>query len=210
MEEQPGAARLCVVEALSAGDRVLARRATLLEELAAVVDRGRQRVGESRQPPQVTAEGIVGAVLAVLQKRLAGDGAERLTDLRGPLMSMIVLPYLGAGEARRELSHPPLEPRPIPSARPAPRRDPLAGLDIRLTYRTVRVLMGIAAHPGASNREIADRAGVVDQGQISKLLTRLERLELIANSGGGQQHGTANAWSLTARGAELERATRLR
>ncbi len=57
---------------------------------------------------------------------------------------------------------------------------------MRLTYRTVRVLTFIGEHPGASNREIADGAGIADQGQISKLLTRLERLKLVTNLGEGQ------------------------
>jgi DNA-binding NarL/FixJ family response regulator len=38
------------------------------------------------------------------------------------------------------------------------------GLDIRLTYRTVRVLAAIAARPGLSNRQISQRAGITDQG----------------------------------------------
>jgi AcrR family transcriptional regulator len=210
MDEQPGVARLCVVESLSAGDRALERRAELLDQLTAMVDRGRLVSRGRREPPRVTAEGLVGGVFAVLHKRLTESSAEPLTDLRGPLMSMIVLPYLGEREAQRELDRPAQEPPSVAPAQPVGKSDPLAGLEIRLTYRTVRVLTAIDAHPGASNREIAERAGVVDQGQISKLLTRLERLKLIENSRGGHGLGTANAWSLTARGAELERATRLR
>ena len=42
-------------------------------------------------------------------------------------------------------------------------------------------------------REIAERSGIADQGQISKLLTRLARLELVANRGAGQEKGAANA-----------------
>jgi hypothetical protein len=107
-------------------------------------------------------------------------GKEPLTDLHAPLMSMIVLPYLGAQAARSELSRPPLdvrrERRPSVVTRAT---DPLEGLNMRLTYRTVRVLTVISEHPGASNREIAEGSGIVDQGQISKLLTRLSRLELI-------------------------------
>ncbi len=45
-----------------------------------------------------------------------------------------------------------------------------------LGYRSCKVLMVIAAQPGASNREVADAAEVSDQGQISKLLARLENL----------------------------------
>ena len=210
MEDEPGVAKLCMVDALSAGPRVLERRAGLIEELTAAVDRGRGSASDSRQPPQVTAEGIVGAVHAVLHKRLiAGDG-QPLVELLPQLMSMIVLPYLGPREAHRELGRPPHDLAPIVPTPPPPRRDPLAGLDIRLTYRTVRVLMVIGARAGASNREIAEAAGIVDQGQISKLLTRLERLRLIRNAGAGHEQGAPNAWSLTRRGAELERATRIR
>jgi hypothetical protein len=68
----------------------------------------------------------------------------------------------------------------------------------------------IAEQPGASNREIAEGSGIVDQGQISKLLTRLARLALVENLGGGQERGASNAWHLTPRGAEVERATRRR
>jgi AcrR family transcriptional regulator len=210
MEEEPILARLCIVEALGAGGRVLERRAQALAELVAVIDRGRGVTHMSRQPPQVTAEGVVGAVFAVLHKRLHERGSEPLTELLRPLMSMIVLPFLGTRAAGRELSRPPVEIESLHRARPAPRTaDPLSDLDMRLTYRTVRVLTVIAASPGASNREIAEASGIVDQGQISKLLTRLARLHLVENSGGGQENGAANAWRLTRRGGEVERATRL-
>ena len=210
MEEEPALTRLCIVEALGAGGRVLERRAEVLDELVVVVDRGRGVANPTRQPPEVTAEGIVGGAFAVLHTRLLEGGSEPLTDLLGPLMSMIVLPYLGTRAAGRELSRPPLEIGAPPRSRPASRaRDALAGLNIRLTYRTVRVLMFIAEHPSASNREIAEGSGIVDQGQISKLLTRLARLKLVENTGGGQENGSTNAWRLTRRGAEVERATRL-
>jgi hypothetical protein len=78
---------------------------------------------------------------------------------------------------------------------------------MRLTYRTVRVLVAIAGQPGASNRAVATAADVADQGQISKLLARLEHLEVIHNEGDGEPGGP-NAWKLTARGREIERAIR--
>jgi AcrR family transcriptional regulator len=209
MEEEPATARLCIVEALGAGETVLERRAETLDELAAVIDQGRLVAPAAREPAPVTAEGVVGAVLAVLHARLLEDGREPLTNLLGSLMSMIVLPYLGARAAGRELSRPPLERSSRPHApRRAASRDPLDGLNMRMTYRTVRVLMVIADRPGASNREIAEASGVADQGQISKLLTRLARLDLARNVGHGQQNGAPNAWHLTPRGIQVERATR--
>lgn len=211
MDAEPGLAKLCIVEALGAGERVLDRRARVLDELAKVIDRGRAATNATREPPQVTAEGVVGAIFAVLHTRVLESGGEPLTDLLGSLMSMIVLPYLGARAAGRELSRPPLEIPTDGRSRALTRhRDPLEGLNMRLTYRTVRVLMVIAEHPGASNREIAEGSGIVDQGQISKLLNRLARLKLVENRGEGQEKGAANAWHLTARGAQVERATRPR
>ena len=77
---------------------------------------------------------------------------------------------------------------------------------MRLTYRTLRVLSAIASDPGASNRQVAQAADVHDQGQISKLLGRLERLGLVQNTGQGQPKGEPNVWTLTPRGEEVERA----
>lgn len=210
MDEEPGLAKLCIVEALGAGERVLERRARVLDELAQVIDRGRDATSATREPPDVTAEGVVGAIFAVLHTRVLEPGEQPLTDLLGSLMSMIVLPYLGARAAGRELTRPPLEASEVRPRALARQKDPLEGLNMRLTYRTVRVLMVIAEHSGASNREIAEGSGIIDQGQISKLLNRLARLKLVENHGEGQEKGAANAWHLTARGAQVERATRPR
>ena len=210
MDDEPALTKLCVVESLAAGDRVLERRATVMERLAKAVDAGRKASG-ALDPPAVTAEGVVGAVFQVIHTRVLDGSREPLFELLGPLMSMIVLPYLGTRAAGREVGR--TSPRPD---RHRPRRarqtsaDPLAGLKMRLTYRTVRVLMVIAERPGASNREIAEQSGIADQGQISKLLGRLARLELVENTGDGQEKGAANAWHLTERGAAVERATRPR
>ena len=211
MEAQPSLAKLCVVEALGAGERVLDYRARALDQFARVIDQGRFVSEATSEPPDVTAEGIVGAVFAVLHARVLDGGTQSLTDLQGPLMSMIVLPYLGASAAGKEMSRPPVELRP--DGQPSgslPRSDPLGGLKMRLTYRTVRVLMVISERPGASNREIAEGSGIADQGQISKLLSRLAKLELIENAGGGHERGASNAWHLTARGEQVERSTRPR
>jgi AcrR family transcriptional regulator len=211
LDADPALARLCLVEALGAGPRVLERRAEMLEELAELVDEGRFVTSAVREPPEVAAEGVVGAVFAVLHTRVLEGGGEPFTNLLGSLMNIVVLPYLGARAASRELTRPAPEP-PQNGGRPpgGEIRDPLAGLNMRLTYRTVRVLVVIAEWPGASNREIADRSGVTDQGQISKLLARLARLELVENTGDGHEKGGSNAWRLTPRGARVERATRPR
>jgi AcrR family transcriptional regulator len=205
LEDEPAIGRLLVLYSLGGGEQVLRRRAKTLAALAAAVDRGRLEGPVGRhQPPAVIAEGVVGAVLAVLQNRLLADEAGGVMDLFGSLISIIVLPYLGAGIARRELTRP--APRLRTRARiPAPGagRSLEHDASTRLTYRTARVLRAIADYPGASNREVADRAGVVDQGQISKLLNRLHERGLIAKQGDAHTRGAPNAWRLTEDGERL-------
>jgi AcrR family transcriptional regulator len=212
-EQEPAMAKLCIAETLGAGEAVCQRRAQVLSELAEVIDRGRLLSTAGREPPAVTAEGVVGGILAVLHSRLTAQDADQppLSDLLGPLMSMVVLPYLGIKAANRELDRP--APKPPPATPKQPRTsssDPFDGLTMRLTYRTVQVLAVIAEHPGVSNREVAAGSGIVDQGQISKLLSRLAALELIENRGAGQDKGAANAWWLAPLGAQIERVGRAR
>jgi AcrR family transcriptional regulator len=200
LDDEPGLGALVVVDALGAGPQALKRRARVLETLIQVVDEGRieGKVGQERPP--LTAEGVVGAVFSVIHARMLEQTP--LAELVNPLMSVIVMPYFGANAARRELH------RPVAKTRraPRPRQDPLKDLDMRLTYRTVCVLMAIAADPGVSNRQVAERAGIIDQGQMSRLLTRLDNLGLIDNTGQGHAHGEPNAWTLTPKGQEVEQA----
>ena len=167
------------------------------------------RGGGSARPARIVAEGAVGAVLAVIHARMATADPKPLSGLLSPLTSMIVLPYLGPEVAERELA------RRQPRRRAAPARaagDPLRELDMRLTYRTVRVLLAVSElggrGPGPSGRQVADAAGVTDPGQMSKLLWRLAHLGLIANNAPTHGRGEANAWSLTPRGREIEQAIR--
>jgi AcrR family transcriptional regulator len=214
LDREPVVARVCVVHALAGGPGVLACRESLIARLVAVVDEGRLRGECATDCTSLTAEGVVGAALAVVHGRLTRRNREPLTGLLGELMGMIVLPYQGAAVARREQRR----PAPVRSAddlewsqtgavRAAV--DPLAGLPMRLTYRTARVLEGVAESPGLSNRQVADYAGIADQGQVSKLLARLVRLGLLANRRGEQVKGEPNAWQLTAKGQLVTQSIRM-
>jgi AcrR family transcriptional regulator len=209
MDREPALARLWLVDALEGGDPVLQRRAQAVARLASLIGEGRSATSSAGEPPDAVAEGVVGGVLEVLHGRLLRSSEAPLTELLGPLMYMIVLPYLGERVARGELSKAGPQASPgEPNGAPAAGGDPLEGLEMRLTYRTVRVLVVIGQRPLSSNREVAEASGIDDQGQISKLLSRLARLELIENRGPGQAKGGANAWQLTQRGKHLVKATR--
>ena len=203
LEREPAIGRVLVVHSMSGGERVLRRRVEVLGALAAAVDLGRlEGSADRQQPPAVVAEGVVGAVLAVLQNRLLAQERIEVMDLFGSLVSIIVLPYLGAGVARRELTRPAPRLRLGAGSRAGGRQrlGEQHGRGVRLTYRTTRVLRAIADYPGASNREVADRAGIVDQGQVSKLLGRLQARGMIAKDGEARTRGAPNSWRLTERG----------
>jgi AcrR family transcriptional regulator len=202
MDEEPAAARLCLIETVTGGERIQARRTQLIAELATVIDGGRSAA--SFAPSPLTAVTVLGGACAVIEARLRDRDRPPLIELLTPLMSMIVLPYLGPAAAAREAGI--AAPRAVEHPKPA---DPLSDPPVRLTYRRIRVLRAVAEQPGASNRLIADRAGIIDQGQISKLMRKLETLALIENRGLGQPQGAPNAWHLTPHGTRVERSTRL-
>ena len=213
-DENPELARFLVVETLAAGVEACKRRQQILTAAIEAVEEGAGEASRNRSIPPLAGEAIVGAVLAVVYDRLLRSDAGNLVELTNPLMSTIVLPYLGAGAARRELRQPLASSVKIQGSdatvRPdAPERP--QGVfprgQIRLTYRTVRTLEAVAAHPGASNRRIADAAGVADPGQISKLLARLHKLGLVRNGGEGGVKGEPNAWMLTPVGQRMHQTT---
>ena len=215
LEGEPALRRLVFVEALGAGPRVLERRVQVLEVLQGAVDQGRAGVKAGRELPALTAEGVVGAAFGVIHTRLLNRQTGSLTGLLNELMAAIVLPYRGHASAARELSRPALESKTGLAARErlgaslTPAGVGRARIPFRLTIRTHMVLSAVAEHPGASNKQVSDAAGISDQGQISKLLARLEGHGLLQNIGGRTQ-GIPRAWRLTARGEEIVRVGQTR
>jgi AcrR family transcriptional regulator len=204
-EEEPDLARLCIVHSSVEEPAIVARRLELLAELASVVDGGRDGARDS--PAPLTAEAVVGGTLGVIHRRLIQPHSGSLLDVVNPLTSFIARQYRGASAARRELHR---SPRASSRTRERKERRPPTGAPralthagTRITYRTARVLSAIAAAPGLSNAEAGKRAGISDQGQISKLLNRLARVGLAKNTGEGQPRGSTNAWRLTAAGERL-------
>ena len=197
----------------------LQRRAQVLEVLQGAVDEGRAGAKAAGELPPLTAEGVVGAAFGVIHARLLEPHPEPLTELLNPLMAMIVLPYRGQAAAARELARPAPEPTVALAGRERLGASLTAAgvgrarIPFRLTVRTHRVLCAVAELSGQgsdpNNREVADAAGVSDQGQISKLLARLEGHGLLQNTGGNTQ-GIARAWRLTPRGEEIVRVGRPR
>jgi AcrR family transcriptional regulator len=200
LDAEPALARMCVIEALAAGPAPLERRAQVLRRLARTLeDTATREPGES-ESPLLGAEGIVGGAFSVLHTRLLERRPDSLLELLPQLMALIVLAYLGGRAAGEELRRPAPVAR-APTPKPELEANGLQRLGTRLTYRTVRCLAYIAEHPGTSNRAVAHGAEISDEGQTSKLLARLARLDLLVNEGGAP--GAANSWRLTGKGEQL-------
>jgi AcrR family transcriptional regulator/DNA-binding PadR family transcriptional regulator len=202
LDREPAVRRLVFVEALAAGPRVLARRARVLEGLAGVVDEGRSNASAPERLPGLVAEGVVGATFGVIHARLLELRPDPLVGLLGSLMAMIVLPYRGSAAAAKELE------RPTPR-QPAKRRDgdgfsrrPLGSVspvDYRLTIRTQMALAAVGGRPGLNNREVSEIIGLADQGQISRMMKRLQSQGLVEDAHRDVKR-QARAWRLTSDG----------
>ncbi len=207
-DREPELARVCVVESAHGGPGARAWRAGVLGRLIAVVDEGRLQGARAAEVPGLMAEGVVGAVLSILTRLLTVGGGEFVSGSLDELASLVVLPYVGAKGARAMRKRP-LPQTPPPSSSQAriyhAGEDPLKGIPMRLTYRTARVLEAVVTNPGASNRLIGEQAEIHDQGQVSKLLARLQGLGLLTNTAGRDAHtkGAPNAWRLTGLGEQV-------
>ncbi len=234
-DRESGLARFCVVQSARGDERMAAYREELLARITGVIGEGREESvpAQSAEVSPLTAEGIAGAVVSILNTRLAATGRRPargsrkdapaggpLSDLVGELMALIVLPYLGPQAAQEERARPALAesaaaplPVPAPGSKQGGRYLPLdperpRASSLRMTYRTALVLEAIAQAPGISNLGVARHAQVNDQGQISKMLARLERNGLLQNTGRGQTQGAPNEWRLTPAGEKVEQNIR--
>ena len=197
LERWPELARFLLVDAATGEPPLPVRRARLLAELAQALEAGRPQPDAASASAPFGADAVIGAVASILHGRLQEPGPPRLAELAGPLMGVIVLPYLGAPAAREEVSR--LQGGSLLATGDGPGGEP----DVQLTARTLVALQAIAAAPGINNREVASATGIADAGQASRLLARLRRLGLIEGDLRRPGKQRANAWRLTAAGREL-------
>jgi AcrR family transcriptional regulator len=211
LEHEPLLARVYVLHSVGVAGVTAERREQIIAALVAQVDAGREICSNDLASP-MAAEGVVGAAMRLIYSQLAhGEGSSAVTDLFAELTGLILLPYLGSAQIRE------IQQRPAPDPLPAGQSsrlaaeleghpegaDPLNGIAIRLTPRTALVLQAISRQPGASNRAVANEAGIADPGQASKLLARLERLGLISNQSVTDTKWELNSWTLTPAGSKM-------
>ena len=200
-------ARLVFLEAPKARELLSGRRARILEILQIVLDSGRSGENATATPALID-ELLVEGAISVIRARLASPDEGNLSDLLDHLLGAITYPY--TGRAGPVAAPPALRPGAAPAAPPAltpgavvatvPEQQTI----MRMTYRTLRVLTALLENPGASNRHVAESAGITDQGQISRILRRLADQGLVRNEG-LSRNGAPKRWHLTEGGEALQR-----
>lgn len=99
--DDPRLTRLCAVESLLGGPEVWARRDAALDALAAGLRRGREERPGGKELPVSMESLLAQGGLAVVARRLAVGADPGAKKLAAELSEVILIPYLGAADARR-------------------------------------------------------------------------------------------------------------
>ena len=193
-DDEPQWGRLLLLDAPVTGPVVPECQQRLLAVLTGLLEDAQpQALGEPAPPfSALTAELVAGGAFCVIRARIRDSDGEGFIELAPSLLSFIAVQYgapvLAFAPTRRD-EH--VRAQAVSRA---------VELPVRVTHRTTLVLRAIAQAPYSTNREVAQAAGLADEGQTSKLLARLERQGVIENVGLGALRGEPNAWVLTPSG----------
>jgi AcrR family transcriptional regulator len=212
-DSEPVLARVFIVEALGAGPVVREHRAGVIEAMRLLI---LARIeGEVVHASPLEPEGVVASVMGIIHARLVGSERQPLIELLGPLMGIVVGPFMERAQVMREIergdamaaailvkrfSRPPAQRRSADRGAtiPAALRDPRA-------HRARACLLYVSGEDergrSPSNKEIGEAIGVFHRGQRAKLLRRLVELGLLVKREGASGH--PNAWSVTAAGESV-------
>ena len=215
-DEEPALARVCLLELGTASPAVREHRERILGAFAALVV---QRIGsEVSHASPLAVEGTYASVVGIVNARLTGSEQRPLLELLGPLMGVIVGPFMGEAQVVEEIDRGNELAAKIQAERGAQRHStredgadrgpadvelPALLRNSRRARQCVRYLAerGRRGGHGPSNSEVAAAVGIANKGQISALLGRLEERGVISKFSHGA--GRPNEWRLTPYGAEI-------
>jgi AcrR family transcriptional regulator len=227
-DERPDRFALLVSESAKAGPRVVEHYASTVRRIGLILHGSACGTENGGWLPPEDGECALQSILSLARVLAGGAYPELLYPCADVFMSMLVLRYEGPAAAERELALQRAQESSgavtITSSSTSAvgggrdgmgvSLDVLKSSKLRVTYRTSRVLGAIAKlggedGPYPSNAQIAEHADIADQGQMSKLLWRLEGqglVEEVSGNAAGRQAGVAYQWCLTEFGREVERA----
>jgi AcrR family transcriptional regulator len=102
LASEPVLAQVCVVEALAAGPRALARRTEAMEAFQALLQPPKGDALATATAPPVAVEAIVGGIYEVIYSRVTSNRTEELPSLLPSLLHSALLPFVGADVAEAE------------------------------------------------------------------------------------------------------------
>jgi AcrR family transcriptional regulator len=107
LADEPRYADLLIVEVLAAGPDAIERRNDGLRGFAQLLRAGAETVPNRRQPPDLTAETIIGGIYEVVYSRVLQGRAAELPALLPDLAYSMMQPYIGHDAAKRAATKPP-------------------------------------------------------------------------------------------------------
>jgi AcrR family transcriptional regulator len=208
LDSEPLLARVCLVDALAGSPAVLELRSRLFACLVPLLDGARSQLPAEEQPSPLTSTAVIASVAGILQEQFVHFPEPIFIGLLGELSGLVVAPYLGISASKKQIergnaraaqlaSEPEVRPEVVSVSIPKQLRHASA-------FRMRLCLLHIADNPGVSNQEVARGIDMSHHGQISKALSRLHLLELLAKRPGGSGH--PNAWWLTPYGEQVAHA----
>jgi AcrR family transcriptional regulator len=101
LTEASALARVFAVEAAAASLAVTERQLAALDEFAALLRDGRALYPRAATLPEATERALVGGIASIIAGHLLAEDPQGLIALEPQLVELVLIPYVGEGEARR-------------------------------------------------------------------------------------------------------------
>jgi AcrR family transcriptional regulator len=101
VSDAPDEARLLSLDVVGADPGVARRVLASNERLAGILRAGRRCYPEAGGLPELTELALIGTISSLLNGLFIDDRADRIEALKPQIVQLILLPYVGADEARR-------------------------------------------------------------------------------------------------------------
>jgi AcrR family transcriptional regulator len=99
--EASNLARVFVVEAVATSIAAAERQFAVLDQFATLLRGGRDLYPEAASLPDATERALVGGIASIVSAHLLMEDPQAIPALERELVELVLIPYLGEGEARR-------------------------------------------------------------------------------------------------------------
>jgi AcrR family transcriptional regulator len=99
--EASSLARVFAVEAAAASLAAAERQFAALDQFATLLRDGRRHFPDAASLPEATERALVGGIASIVSSHLLVEDPQAIPALEAQLVELLLIPYLGEGEARR-------------------------------------------------------------------------------------------------------------